>query len=177
VPPITSGVPQTDPSQLAAQVWKSVATPPAIAGVTVWPAIVAPPQTDTSVNPSVLWTPSTFSPGQPIVIITPDVVQQGGYANVRGAQLVWHEWETLKKKRKEVRKKAPQVARIIEEIAEQNFDLAPALKALSQQLDEENLRQAKIYRELMKLEIERNRFAAQLAEDDDEEAITLLLNG
>lgn len=69
VPPLTRGSPQADPSQPAAQVWKSVATPPAIVGVTVWPAIVAPPQFDTSVNPTQIWTTSTFSAG-----ITPPAI-------------------------------------------------------------------------------------------------------
>ena len=118
-------------------------------------------------------------PGPDVIPPAPSVlpIQQGGYAGFRGAKLEWREWETLKKKRKEVERKSPEVARIIEGIAQENIDLAPALKALSQELDNENLRQAKIYRELVKLEIERNRFTAQLAEDDDEESITLLLNG
>lgn len=69
-PPIISSfyaTPQPDPSQLPAQIWSAVPTPPAIVGVTVTPNTPVPPQFDPSVNPSTVWTPSTFSPSAPLV--------------------------------------------------------------------------------------------------------------
>lgn len=78
VPPLRSGAPQADPSQIAAQVWSSVQTPPTITGVTVWPALVVPAQFDTSINPTVLWTTSTFSPGlTPPITPAPAILDSG----------------------------------------------------------------------------------------------------
>lgn len=65
VPPFTFGIAQADPSQLPAQVWQSLQTPPAIVGVTVWPMAPTPPQFDPSINATAFWTPSTFSPSGP----------------------------------------------------------------------------------------------------------------
>lgn len=175
VPPLAYGVPQTDTTQIPAQVWSSVPTPPAILGVTVWPNIVIQPQPDTSVNPSAVWAPSTFSEGLPVVQV-PIVYAGGG-----PAQLRWREdfdLRPLHKKRKEVKKKSPEVLQIVEEIAKGELDLAHALEELEKQLQEERIRQLKLYRELLALEVERNRARAEgLAQDDDEESLLLLLNG
>jgi len=73
VPAFTLGVLQADPSQLPAQMWPSMPTPPTITGVTVWPNATVLQQFDQSINATMLWTPSTFSPSEPIIIsvITP----------------------------------------------------------------------------------------------------------
>jgi hypothetical protein len=150
VPPLTSGAPQADPSQIAARVWPSVITPPAIVGVTVWPAIVVPAQFDTSVNPSVLWTTSTFSPG--ITPPIPDVVQDV----IRNFSLRdWRKWHRPEDER-ELRKLrlTPAVAEVIAEVAERqaaqlDLDEQQRLEELTRELELKKLKFQGRYLELL----------------------------
>lgn len=91
VPPLTPASPQSDPTQLAAQIFPSVPTPPAITGVTVPPTPAVPPQFDPSANPSVVWTPSTLSPSAPPVDVG------GGGSNARHPRRVVYEKGDRKK--------------------------------------------------------------------------------
>jgi hypothetical protein len=70
--------PQMDPAQLAAQFSSAAATPPAAAGVTVWPNLIAPQQFDPSINATSLWTPSTFTPGLALVVAAVTPTTTGG---------------------------------------------------------------------------------------------------
>lgn len=153
VPPITRGVPQTDPSQLAPQIWKSVATPPAVLGVTVWPTLVAPPQFDTSINPTIVWTPSTFSPGlTPPIPPAPDVVTDV----IRNFSLLeWRKWHRPEDER-ELRKLriTPAVAEVIAQVAERqaqalDLDEQQRLEELTRELELKKLKFQGRYLELL----------------------------
>lgn len=154
VPPQTRGAPQTDPSQLAPQIWESVPTPPAITGVTVWPAIMVPAQFDTTPNPTALWTPGTFSPGAPIPP-APDVSTNV----IRNFSLIeWRRWRRPEDER-EIRKRrlTPAVAEVIADVAERQAERLEAdehkrLEELTREIELKGLRWEGRYLELLNIE-------------------------
>lgn len=188
VPPITVGTPQTDPSQVAPQIWSSAQTPPAIAGITVWPTLVVPAQFDTSINPTVLWTTSTFSSGlTPPIPQIPDVVPDV----IRNFSLRdWRKWHRPEDER-ELRKLriTPAVAEVIAEVAERqaeqlDLDEQQRLEELTRKLELKGLQWHGRYLELLNaqrqqlIDEEIGRLMRQKqaeAQRRDEEAILLFL--
>lgn len=153
VPALTRGVPQSDPSQIAPQVWSSVLTPPIVTGPTVWAALVVPPQFDSSINPTQLWTPSTFSPGlTPPIPPAPDVVTDV----IRNFSLLeWRKWHRPEDER-ELRKLriTPAVAEVIAQVAERqaqalDLDEQQRLEELTRELELKKLKFQGRYLELL----------------------------
>jgi hypothetical protein len=168
VPPLTFGIPQTDPTQIAPSIWQSVPTPPAILGVTVQPNTPVPPQFDTSVNSTVLWTPSTFSPSAPPA--PPSVTVSSG------GPTWFYKPYPKKKKRKIVELEnvviIPSESPELDEKRIYRYfgELAPELKNIRIQMIE--MREALAYAKQENTRIERQK---KLDRDDDEFLILLSL--
>jgi hypothetical protein len=83
------------------------------------------------------------------------------------------DWSRFEKKKKQARKKSRKAVALIEDLAERSTNLAIALETLGRELQAAEIKEAKIYRELLQLEMERK---ASEQEADDEEVILLLMH-
>jgi hypothetical protein len=105
----------------------------------------------------------------PAVAAAPIAVSSGTARRLFGP-IDWSRIDELKVKAKKKSKKA---VALIEEIAAREVSIAAGVKQLQEELTEARIVHAKVYRELLELEIARKRYEE---DSDDEEVILLLMH-
>jgi hypothetical protein len=116
-----------------------------------------------------VWTDQPPVPIPPAVVVAPVAVSSGTARRLFGP-IDWSRIDELKAKAKKKSKKA---VRLVEEIAAREVSLAVGLEQLQEELKEARIVHAKVYRELLELEIARKRYEE---DSDDEEVILLLMH-
>lgn len=112
---------------------------------------------------------STPTPTPTPVVATP--ASLGGVASQPIQDRYWRSLERrFEKKKKQALQKSPEAVDIVEEIASTQNIAAEALARLAVELERSNIREAAIYRDLLKLELE----IKQRDEEVDDEDVILL---
>jgi hypothetical protein len=155
VPPLASGAPQYDPSQIDPRVWPSVRTPPAVLGVTVWPTLIVSAQFDSSINPTQLWTTSTFSHG--VTSPTTPIVTEtfsGGWEYARRARRRREEELRLEREQWGILPKAAQIisAIAIRQADALGLDAQQRLEELESELELAGVQYRARYLELLNIQ-------------------------
>jgi hypothetical protein len=110
-----------------------------------------------------------IAPVVPPAVGAPVVVSSGMARRLFGPI----DWSRFEKKKKQARKKSRKAVELIEELAGRSVNLSTALETLGRELRAAEIKEAKVYRDLLQLEMERK---VSEQEADDEEVILLLMH-